>query len=180
MRNRWSSQLTAYRRACPDQILPHCLVQRRPAFGVTHTHHPIREALSIEIGTDKPSVLFQVGVELLEILLRQLVQRDPAQLRNDMPVDGAPAAVLSGGAEPGLGVVLIPEVHPLPEGHVGADLLRFRAAHRLHQLLQLFLTLPLGPGQYIFRLGNAFVIIAHDGPTLPADGVPSGFESHRQ
>ena len=41
----------------------------------------------------------------------------------DMLIDGTLISVLRGGAETGLNVGLIPEVHPLPEGHIGADLL---------------------------------------------------------
>ena len=109
-----------------------------------------------------------MGVELLEILLGQLTQRDLAQLWDDVLVDVGLIGVLRGGAETGLYVGLIPEVHPFPEGHIGADLLGIGAAYRLHQLGELFLTLVLAFGQHVFRLGQAFVIIAHHSPAFPA------------
>ena len=70
-------------------------------------------------------------------------------------------SVLRGGTETGLDVGLIPEVHPLPEGHIGADILGLGAAHCFHQLGQLFLALVLGLGQHILRFGQTLVVIAH-------------------
>ena len=98
----------------------------------------------------------------------QLTQRNFAKLWDDMLIDGTLIRVLRGGAETGLDVGLIPEVHPLSEGHIGADLFGLGATHCLHQLGQLFLTLILGLGQHIFRFGKALVIIAHHGPAFPA------------
>ena len=109
-----------------------------------------------------------MGVELLEILLGHLAQWDLAQLRDDMLIDSTLISVLRSGAETGLDVSLIPEVHPLSEGHIGADLLGLGAAHCLHQLGQLFLALVLGLGQYIFRFGQALIVIAHHSPAFPA------------
>ena len=85
-----------------------------------------------------------------------------------MLIDGALISVLRGGAETGLDVSLIPEVHPLPEGHISTDLLGLSAAHCFHQLCQLFLTLVLGLGQHILRFGKALVVIAHHGSAFPA------------
>ena len=161
-------QLAARGRVGPDQVLLHRLVQRRTALGVAHPHHPVGEARAVELRPDQPPLFFQVGVELLKVLLRQLAQRDLPQLRDDMQVDGTLIGALRGGAEAGLDVVLIPEVHPLSEGHVGADLLRPRAAHFLQKLRELFLTRMLGLGQHVFRQGEALVVIAHHGPAFPA------------
>ena len=105
---------------------------------------------------------------MLEVLLGQLAQRDLTQLGDDMLIDGTLIGVLRGGAETGLDVGLIPEVHPFAEGHIGTDLLGLGAAHCFHQLDQFFLTLMLGLGQHIFRFGQSFVVIAHHGPTFPA------------
>ena len=55
---------------------------------MTHTHHPIGQALPILFCANEPPLLFQVGVELLEVLLGQLAQRNLAQLRDDMLIDG--------------------------------------------------------------------------------------------
>ena len=162
-------QLAARGRVGPDQVLLHRLVQRRTALGVAHPHHPVGEARAVELRPDQPPLFFQVGVELLEVLLCQLAQRDLSQLRDDMQVDGTFIGALRGGAEAGLDVVLIPEVHPLTEGHVGADLLRSCAAHFLQELGELFLALVLGLGQHVFSLGA--------GPcrhSPPRPGLPSG------
>ena len=161
-------QLAAHSRVASDQVLLHRLVQCRPAFGMAHPHHTVGQALPILFGADEPSLLFQVSVELLEVLLGQLAQRNLAKLRDDMLIDGALISALRGGAETGLDVGLIPEVHPLPKGHIGADLFGLGAARSLHQLGQLFLALVLGLGQHIFRFGKALVVIAHHGPTFPA------------
>ena len=135
---------------------------------MTHSHHPIGQALPILFCANEPPLIFQVGIELLEVLLGQLAQRNLAQLRDDMLIDGALICVLRSGAEAGLAVSLIPEVHPFAEGHIGTDLLGLGAAHCFHQLCQLFLTLMLGLGQHIFRFGQALVIIAHHSSTFPA------------
>ena len=82
----------------------HRLIQRCPTFGVTHSHHPIGQALPKLFCADEPSLLFQVSVELLEVLLGQLAQRNLAQLRDDMLIDGALISVLCGGSETGLDV----------------------------------------------------------------------------
>ena len=161
-------QFAADCRVGPDQVLLHRLVQGCPAFGVAHPHHPIRQAFPVEIGADQPALFFQVGVELLEILLGQLAQRDLAQLRNDVLVDVGLIGMLRGGAETGFDVGLIPEVHPFSEGHVGTDLLGLGIAHRLHQLGELFLTLVLAFGQHVFCFGQALVVIAHHGTAFPA------------
>lgn len=55
---------------------------------MTHTHHPIGQALPILFCANEPPLLFQVGVELLEVLLGQMAQRNLAQLRDDMLIDG--------------------------------------------------------------------------------------------
>lgn len=160
-------QFAAYCRVGPDQVFLHHLIQGRPAFGVAHPHHPVGETLAVEIGADEPPLFFQVGIELLEILLGQLAQRDLAQLRNDVLVDVGLIGVLRGGAETGLDVGLIPEVHPFPEGHVGTNLFGLGVAYRLHQLGELFLTLMVAFGQHVFRFGQALVIVSHHGAAFP-------------
>ena len=124
--------LTAHRRVGPDQVLLHRLVQGRPAFGVSHPHHAVGEPLSMLFCANQPSPFFQVGVELLEVLLGQLPQRDLAQIRADVMVDDVLVVCLGVGTEAGFDVGLVPEVHPLAERHIGADLLRLGTAHLFH------------------------------------------------
>ena len=100
-------KLAAYRGIGSDQVLLHRLIQRCPTFGMTHPHHPIGQALPILFCANESSLLFQVGIELLEVLLGQLAQWNLAQLRDDMLIDGTLISVLRGGAETGLDVSLI-------------------------------------------------------------------------
>ena len=69
-------------------------------------------------------VLFQSGVELLQVVLCQLIQRDVTQFRDDMQVDPVFISCTGGSPEFRLGVVLIPEVYPISEGHFGLDFVR--------------------------------------------------------
>ena len=85
-------------------------------------HHAVGQPLAVVFRVEKASALFQPGVELLQVVLCQLIQRDAAQFRNNVLVDPALIARPGGGAELWPGVVLIPEVHPLPKGHVRLDL----------------------------------------------------------
>ena len=130
--------------------------------------HGVGQALAKLLGADKPPALFQFGIELLEVLLRQLVQWDLPQLRDDMPIDLALVTCLGGGTEFGLGPILIPEVQPLSKGHVGADLLRFGTAHGLQQRFQFFLTFSFGFGQDTFGFRKSSFVIADNRPSLPA------------
>ena len=102
----------------------------------------------------------------------QLVQGDLPQLRDDVLIDLCLVVGLGGGTDLGLYIVLIPEVQPLPEGHLRPDLLRLGAGHRLLELLQLLLALPFRFGQDVFCPGQALLIVADDHPALPAAVFP--------
>ena len=54
-----------------------------------------------------PSVLFEPCVELLQVVLRQLVQRDAADGRDDVRINPSRIARLCGRAELGRGIILI-------------------------------------------------------------------------
>jgi hypothetical protein len=107
-----------------DQALLHCLLQRGPAVGVASTDHSVRQAFAVVLRMEEPPVLFQSGVELLQVVLCQLIQRDVTQFRDDMQVDPVFISCTGGSPEFRLGVVLIPEVHPISEGHFGLDFIR--------------------------------------------------------
>ena len=182
MRNRWSSsgaqhlhlpaplgrQLAAHRRVGADQFLLHRLLQCGPAGGVEAAHHGVGEALAELLCADEPPARFHPGIELLEVLLGQLVQGDLPQLRDDMLIDLRLVVGLGSGADLRFHIVLIPEVQPLPEGHLRPDLLCLGAGHRLPELLQLFLALPFRFGQDVLRPGQALFVVADDHPALPA------------
>ena len=89
---------------------------------------------------------------------------DLPQLRDDVLIDLRLVVGLGGGADLGLDVVLIPEVQPLPEGHLRPDLLRLGAGHRLPELFQLLLALPFRLGQDILCPGQALLVVADDHP----------------
>ena len=134
--------------------------------------HGVGEALAELLRADEPPARFHPGIELLEVLLGQLVQGDLPQFRDDVLIDFRLVVGLGGGADLGLYIGLIPEVQPLPKGHLRPDLLRPGTGHRLPELFQLFLALPFRLGQDILCLGQALLVIADDHPPLPAAVFP--------
>ena len=131
-------QLTADGRVGLDQPFVFRPLQRRSAAGVATPYHAVRQPRAIVVGVEEPPGLFQSGVELLEVALGQLVQRDLAQLRDDMSVNAPLVAALGRGAQLGLGVVSVPEVHPVPKGHTGAHPFRLERPQLRLQLVQFF------------------------------------------
>ena len=145
-------QLTADGRVSADESLLHGLFQRGAAGGMTHTHHPVGQSLAEVFREGLPAILFESCVKLLEIILGQLVQRDVANLRDDVQADATLIAQLGGGADLGLGVGLIPALQPIPEAHIGLHLIGLDAAQFLFQFLKFFGALPFGFGEDILRL----------------------------
>lgn len=82
---RW--QFTADGGVDANQSVLHRLFQRGTADGMTATHHLVGQTGSVVFPPAYPAIGFQLRVELLEVVLRQLVQRDIAQLRDDVVVD---------------------------------------------------------------------------------------------
>ena len=89
-------QLTADGRVGADEPILHRLLQRRAAGGMTHTHHPVGQSLAEAFREGLPAILFESCVKLLEIILGQLVQRDAANLRDDVQADATLIAQLGG------------------------------------------------------------------------------------
>ena len=135
-------------------------------------HHGVGQPLAELLRADEPPARLHPGIELLEVFLCQLVQGDLPQLRDDVLIDLRLVVGLGGGADLGLHIVLIPEVQPLPEGHLRPDLLRFGAGYRLPELLQFFLTLPFRLSQDVLCPGQALLVVADDHPALPAAVFP--------
>ena len=103
-------------------------------------------------------MLLQTGIVLLQLACCQLVQRNLSQRGDQMPVDAVFVVLLCGDPEPRLAVVLIPVVQPSTEGErlfPDVRLLPIIFAG-LPELLQLFQTFRLAPGQDVFRLGKLF------------------------
>ena len=160
-------QLAANGRVDTNQSLGLRLFQRDPAGGVAGTHHAVGQAGAVKITTDTPPVPFQLRVELLEITLRQLAERDFSNARDDVIVDPILVALLCRNPQAGLGPGLIPQVDPLAEGHV-----RLRPASddaALHfEFFQLLLADHLGHGGDAFRNGRALLVVADDDAPFPA------------
>ena len=104
---------------------------------------------------------------LYQIILRQFVQRDFPDLRQDMVVNDVFVVVLCGGAERRLAVGFIPVAQPVPEQHIRLNFSVISPHHAFGELPQLLLTFPLCFGENILRLGKAAVIIADDNAALP-------------
>ena len=134
---------------------------------MAHPHHAVGKARAVLLRQTLAAVLFQPPVELLQIILRQFVQRDLPDLRQDMVVDDVFVVVLCGGAERRLAVVFIPVAQPVPEQHIRLNFSVISPHHAFGELPQLLLTFPLCFGENILRFGKAIVIIADDNAALP-------------
>ena len=164
-----------------DQPILHRLLQCGAAGGVTHTHHSVGQPFAVLVGEPLPAAFLEPTVELLQVVLCQLIQRDVPNLRDDVQSDTALIGFLRGGANLGLGVILIPVCQPVPEEHLWPHLLRLQSAALLLELLELLDALLLRFGENIFRFGVAVVIVANDDTPLPPSifalsyGSVSGF-----
>ena len=138
LRRLFRRQLTADGGIHRDQSLRHRLLQRRVAGGVAGAHHAVGESRTVYRHIRTPTVLFQGRIELLQVALRQLVQRDLAEAGNDVQIDAVFVAGLRGDPQRGLGPGAVPEVHPVAEGHVRTGFPRDHPAGGLQrfQLLQ--------------------------------------------
>lgn len=134
---------------------------------MTHTHHSVGQPFAVLVGEPLPAAFLEPTVELLQVILRQLVQRNAADLRDDVQADAAFVGFLRGGADLWLGVILVPVCQPVPEGHLRPHLLRLQPAAFFLQLLELLDALLLCLGEDIFRLGIAVVIVTDDDSAFP-------------
>ena len=134
---------------------------------MTHAHHSVGQPFAVLVGEALPAAFLEPTIELLQVILRQLVQWNVPNLWDNVQADAALVGFLRGGADLWLGVILIPVCQPIPEGHLGPHLLRFQPAARFFELLKFFDALLLGFGKDIFRLGITVVIVADDDATFP-------------
>ena len=134
---------------------------------MTHTHHSVGQSFAVLVGEPLPAAFLEPTVELLQVILRQLVQRNAADLRDDVQADAALIGLLRGGADLRLGVILIPVCQPVPEGHLRPHFFGLQPAAFLLELLEFLDALLLGFGENISRFGIAVVIIADDNSPLP-------------
>ena len=160
-------QLAADGGVCTEQVIPHGPFQGGAADRVAHPHHAVGKSRAVLLRQTLAAILFQPPVELLQIILRQFVQRDLPDLRQDMVVDDIFVVVLRGGAERRLAVGFIPVAQPVPEQHIRLNFSVIPPYHAFGELPQLLLTFPLCFGENILCLGKAAVIIADDNAALP-------------
>ena len=174
-------QLAADGRVHTDQPILHRLFQCGAAGSMAHAHHSVGQPFAVLVGEPLPAAFLEPTVELLQVVLCQLVQRDVPNLRNDMQADAALVGLLRGGADLGLGVILVPVCQPVPEGHLRPHFFGLQPAAFLLELLELLDALLLGFGEDIFRLGIAVIVIADDDAPFPTSvltlsyGSVSGF-----
>ena len=74
---------------------------------MAHPHHAVGQALAVTLRARLASALFEPCVKLLEVVLRQPVQRNLAQLRLDVQADAVFVAGLRRGADVRLAVRFI-------------------------------------------------------------------------
>ena len=160
-------QLAADGRVHANQSILHRLLQCGAAGGVAHTHHSVGQPFAVLVGEPLPATFLESAIELLQVILRQLIQRDVPNLRDDVQTDAAFVSLLRGGTDLGLGVILVPVCQPVPEGHLGPHLLRLQPATLLLELLELLDALLLRFNENIFRFGIAVIIVADDDAPLP-------------
>ena len=98
-----------------------------------------------------PPVLLEIVVELLDLDRCELVQLDVPQLGDDVVIDVVQIVVLGVLPKPGLGIDLIPHLHPAFY-RVGAAAVHIQPLAVRNGLFQLLLNLRLGLPQYILDL----------------------------
>ena len=160
-------QLAADGRVHTDQPILHRLLQCGAAGGVTHTHHSVGQPFAVLVGEPLPAAFLEPTVELLQVVLCQLIQRDVADLRDDVQSDAALIGLLRSWADLRLGVILVPVCQPVPEGHLRPYFFGLQPAAFLLELLELLNALLLRFGKDIFRLGVAVIIIANNNAAFP-------------
>lgn len=174
-------QLAADGRVHTDQPILHRLLQCGAAGGVAHTHHSVGQSFAVLVGEALPAAFLESTVELLQVILCQLVQRDVADLRDDVQADAALVGLLRGGADLRLGVILVPVCQPVPEGHLGPHFFWLQPAALFLEFLEFLDALLLGFSKDIFRFGIAVVIVTDNDAAFPASvlalsyGSVSGF-----
>ena len=115
---------------------------------------------------NEPPAGFQPRIELLQVTLCELVQRNLPDLRDDVLVNPILITELCIQTKLWLAVVLIPKIQPFTEGHILLTL-RHRRGIFFFQFFQFRQALCLGFGKNIFRFGVAAIIVADDNSGFP-------------
>ena len=142
-----------------------------------HTHHSVGQPFAVLVGEALPAAFLKSAIELLQVILRQLIQRDASDFWDDVQTDAAFVSLLRSGPDLGLGVILVPICQPVPEGHLGPHLLRLQSPALLLELLELLDALLLGFGEDVFRFGIAVIIVTDDDASFPASVLALPYSS---
>jgi len=161
-------QLAALGGIGADKSILYSPLERRAAGRVAHPHHAVGQALTIILRACLASALFQPRIKLLQVVLRQPVQRNFAQLRLDVQADAVFIAGLRRGADIRLAVRFVPIIQPVGKAHLRPQLVRRNAAELRFERRQLFgaLALALAEDSLCFRV--AVIVVADNVPPLPA------------
>ena len=149
------------------QALGHRLFEGGSAGGVAGAHHAVGQALPEVLHPAPSAALLQPCVELLQVVLRELVHRNLADLGDDVVIDSVLVALLRCLSDFGLGEVLIPEVHPIAKRHIRLEPVAGSAPF-LFESLELFLTFSLRFSGYVFGLRIAVFIITDNDSSFPS------------
>ncbi|CAN3997325.1 anaerobic ribonucleoside-triphosphate reductase activating protein, partial [Dysosmobacter welbionis] len=147
-------QLAAPSGVHQNQPLRHRLLQAVIQQGMDAVNHPDAQALVFQFDvlvSLYPPVLLEIVVEPLDLDRGELVQLDVPQLGDDVVIDVVQIIVLGVFPEPGLGVDLVPHLHPAFY-RVGAAAIHVQPLTVCDGLFQLLLDLRLGLPQDILDL----------------------------
>ena len=127
---------------------------------MTGAHHSVGQAWAIYVCLIKASAFFQIGVELLEVILRELIQFDMTKCRQNMQSDSPLVTVSCAFPNAWFAVVIVPELQPVAKGHFRIDGIGAQLTLFLHGLLEFLFALSLGPGEDALRNGIAVLLVA--------------------
>ena len=144
------------------------------------THHAVGQSRAEFIDVLQPSRLFDLAVEGLQIILREPIQRDVADVRDDVQVDTVLVSRLRGRADGRLAVGLVPQIDPVTEQHVRLCLFRKppdQMCDFFFQLLELFAAFRLGFRCDVLCDRVTVLFIIADDTTFPASILSQEYAS---
>lgn len=135
---------------------------------MAHPYHAVGQPLAVTLRARLASALFQPRVKLLQVVLRQPVQRNLAQLRLDVQADAVFIAGLRRGADVRLAVRFVPIIQPVGKAHLRPQLVRRNPAELRFERRELFRTLALALAKNGLCFRVAVIVVTDDVPPLPA------------
>ncbi len=172
-----------------DQTFLLCLFKGGVTGRMAGADHRVGQSAAVPVPPNQPPVFFKFSVELLQIGLRQLIEGNPSEFRDDMLVNAGFITFLCSRADAGLAPRLIPQVDPLSEGHGGLGAGRqfsVQLCAFFFQPVQFFDALGFGTGEDVLCFRQILFVISDDDASFPppvfsqADGPFSGFSLSSQ